>query len=358
MMSTQPPVRSADDPVEARLRAALAGKATHDIPASRPRPPIEWPDAARTGRRRPSWLLPLAAAASIAAVVAGVVIAQSAGRHTAPSPGGTATPPVTTATATGSTTSSTTAPTSAATVTGVERTPVVQLPGVELSLPQGWTVKKYPASAGSSPIGTVVCLGPGAQCPVELAALDPSANPVDIELEGGYLSNPQYCDPAVDGSTQTLTAYGSLPFGGRSAEYRAWTHACADGSIHHVAQYAVPTPDGYILRSEHADAAITAAMESIIADSVLPAAKAGGIRLYDQGIVRSMVASGDGFDVTIVRTYGLATAEWKQVDDTTHTYHFASSILGGATSMTTVDGSNIQIFSDGSSVTQISWPRG
>ncbi|MFN8084814.1 MAG: hypothetical protein U0Q14_11355 [Dermatophilaceae bacterium] len=331
-MSTQPPVRSADDPVEARLRAALAGKATHDIPSSRPRPPIEWPDAAQTGRRRPSWLLPLAAAASIAAVVAGVVIAQSAGRHTAP--------------------------TSAATATGAGRTPVVQLPGVELSLPQGWTVKEYPASAGSSPIGTVVCVGPGAQCPVELAALDPTANPVDIELEGGYLSNPQYCDPSVDGNTRTLTAYSTVAIGGRSAEYRAWTHACADGTVHHVAQYVVPTPGGYILWSEHADAAITAAMKSIIAESVLPAAKAGGIRLYDQGIVQSMVASGDGFDVTIVRTYGFAAAEWKQVDDTTHTYHFASSILGGATSMTTVDGSNIQIFSDGSSVTQISWPRG
>jgi hypothetical protein len=224
---TQTPLT--DDALESRLRAALASQARHDVPDRRVAPHIEWPAREYRVRPRPPWLVPLAAAASVVAVTAAILATQAIGRgNNLPASSGSTTVPATQTSA---------APT--------RLVPIPALPGVTLALPADWTVKDQVLPAGSTPNATTVCLGAGTDCTVTLATPVPGGYPMDVDSEGGFISDPMHC--SGEPLTLKLTDYAEVPFGGRASDYRFWTWTCPDGTSHQVAQYVVASPTGYVL---------------------------------------------------------------------------------------------------------------
>lgn len=355
MTIRQIPPTVAEDPLETRLRAALRAQATQSVPDPRYPPLIEWPESATRRAPRPPWLMPLVAAASVVAITAGIVAMQTWGRTGAQAPAASTAPSVA-PTSPPSAPSASTLPTGTSASTPAT-TAVHQLLGVRVALPTGWVVKDLVLPGGSSPIGTTVCLGPGVECVVTLARLEPTRNPVDVETEGGYLSNPAYCDAADGPQKRVLNEAADVALGGRTADYRFWTWTCGDRKVHDIAQYVVAAPVGYILSSEKADAGTRAAMTFIAANSVLPPAEPGGVRLYDQGLVRSIVAAGDGYDLSIDRTVGSSVNEWTNSNPATYAYHLSTSALPQGAPVP-AKGSPVQLFSDGVKVTQLVIPGG
>ena len=323
MTIRQIPPTVAEDPLETRLRAALRAQATQSVPDPRYPPLIEWPESATRRAPRPPWLMPLVAAASVVAITAGIVAMQTWGRTGAQAPAASTAPSVAPPSPP-SAPSASTLPTGTSASTPAT-TAVHQLLGVRVALPTGWVVKDLVLPGGGSPIGTTVCLGPGAECVVTLARLEPTRNPVDVETEGGYLSNPAYCDAADGPQKRVLNEAADVALGGRTADYRFWTWTCGDRKVHDIAQYVVAEP--------------------------------GGVRLYDQGLVRSIVAAGDGYDLSIDRTVGSSVNEWTNSNPATYAYHLSTSVLPQGAPVP-AKGSPVQLFSDGVKVTQLVIPGG
>lgn len=278
--------------VVTRLHAALDAEANRLVPSTRTPPAMAWPPATtHLLRPRRAWLTPLAAAAAVVLVV--VVAAVSRALMPAPVPA-----PATPVPSPPSSTNPTETPSSSSSV--------VTMGGARLILPLGWSAS--PVAASSAQPGAGWCLGPDGQCAVGFAAIDPRLA-VNPESQGGYDADEATCGPGL-GRRVLSASEDLLVQPGREAVYRVWTWTCPDGRTREVAQYVVPSPPGFILSTGQADPAVLEAMSAMMRTAQLPPAAPGALRYYDQGYVRSVTPSGDGYDLSIERAAGGYVNDW------------------------------------------------
>ena len=319
MTERQSPQTLAEDLVETRLRLALQAQATRDVPEQRPVPPIDWSGAAASPvgrpRPRPRWIVPLAAAAAVVAITAGLVVAQTWGKTGAQAPA--ATPSV-------SSTTTSANPTSSGSVSST-----AQIPGVDLAVPTGWIAKPILMEATNRVRGATLCRAVD-DCPITILALDPIAMRLDFSGTSPFESTPALCGGS-DAGRAMLKEAKEATFGGRGADYRYWVLTCTDGRAYEVAKYIVPSPDAYLVSSESADSATRAVLADIADHSTLPAAQPGGLRLYDQGRVRSVTQVPGGWSIELQRAVGGNVNEWTWPSTTTYRYTIPSTLLPSAT---------------------------
>ena len=348
MTERQSPQTLAEDPVETRLRMALQAQATRDVPEQRPVPPIDWSGVAASpvGRPWPRWIVPLAAAAAVVAITAGLVVAQTWGKTGAQAPA--ATPSVSSTTTSADPTKSSAPGLSPA-----------QMPGVQLALPAGWTTKPVSPEPTDPVVGARLCRG-GDDCPITIVALDPTAMRFDYSGTTPFESTPALCGGS-DAGRAILKEAKEATFGGRAADYRHWQVTCADGRQYEVAKYLVPSPEAYLVWSEKADSATRAVLADLAAQSRLPAARPGGLRLYDQGRVRSVTQVPGGWSIELQRAVGGNVNEWTWPSTTTYRYTIPSTLLPSATTGFKPETSlltMVSIETDGWHVTALRFPGG
>jgi hypothetical protein len=309
------------DNFERELARLLNRSVDERLGTRRPAPPF-LPASGRPAsiQRAKRWLLPLAAAACVIAVVGGTMSATqllTAHRH-GPTPGNSV-PDVSTPPASDSGAPSSTPPTVApapaiSTGPGPSATPssqTVQLGGATLHLPAGWVARDYQQylRPGLTLPTPAWCLTPADQpastaqfsCPVEFDTFADKAagNRIDVDTEGGYASDPHYCPPA--GATRSYSVRSAdVPFGGRVADFRRFDIGCPDGKQWRIEQYVVASGPGYILWSEIVDDRISAVMAQLVAGATLPA-QTSAVRYYDHGYVRSITPAAGGAQIAIDR---------------------------------------------------------
>ena len=309
---------------EDRLKELLNESIDNRLGDHRPVPAF---DPAHTGTpgwtagRHRRWMLPLIAAAC----VVGIAVATAGVEHllvhrgslpagpTSPSPSPSADTPSPAATSTGvpspPPTSSPSSPSASDSVTEPPPLHVVSLGAASISLPQGWVAREYAAyePAGSGTLtASQWCLTPASEpastepksCPVTFGTIAPDGNPIDVDIQGGFASNPEYCPFSARGTSVEQT--GDRSFGGRSADWRKWSLSCGNGTHWELEQYVVASGPGVILFSERADATVDAAMAEITANSTLPA-QTSAIRFMDRGIVRTIDRTADGVRISLDR---------------------------------------------------------
>ena len=307
---------------EARLKELLNESIDNRLGDHRPVPAFD-PEHTGTpgwsaGRHR-RWMLPLIAAAC----VVGIAVATAGVEHllvhrgslpagpTSPSPSPSAktpSPAASTSTEAPSPTP-TSSPPASASVTAPAPRHVVSLGAASLSLPQAWVARDYSAyePAGSGTLTAAQwCLTPASEpastephsCPVTFGTIAPDGNPIDVDIQGGFASNPEYCPFSARGSSVEQT--GDRNFGGRSADWRKWSLTCGNGKHWDLEQYVVASGPGVILFSERADATVDAAMAEITANSTLPA-QTSVIRFMDRGIVCTIDRTSGGVRISLDR---------------------------------------------------------
>ena len=326
----------------------------------------------RNGRATSSrWLIPLLAAAAVAAVAIGAtaaVNAKSTAHRVAPATPGpvqTATPgPVQTATPTSSSAATT------STTTGVTQSPVVvKLGGASVSLPPGWVARDYAlyeAAGGGTIAAQQWCLTPSelpastkfGACPLTLSTIALNAeglvgslsggNPVDVDVEGGWASNPHYCTDAIYNRAGSSETTGDRPFGGRTADWRRWTLSCPDGTQHLIEQYVVASGPGFILFSGRADATVHNAMTEITTHSTLPP-QTSALRYMDRGYIRSIDRTTAGVQMRLDRAVSTTHGILNQ-NPATYPYVIQTAIFDQAH---LVVGSLATVFTNGTTVTSV-----
>lgn len=202
---------------------------------------------------------------------------------------------------------------------------VQTIEGAEVWVPDGWVAYEAMHPDGYA----AYCLTPevsaGAEdCLVTFAQVDP---PLTSDTEGALPSDPQYCSPDDTSATRNLTAGNTRYFGGRAADFRHWTWTCGDGSQTEYAQYVSPELDGYALTSDQATPDVLEMMAQIATQSSLPA-PVSNLRLYDHGVVTSVTADHDGYDVSVDRLIPNGDSPIDE-DSKTIVYHVPASAVSG-----------------------------
>lgn len=365
---------------ESELARRLNASVDERVGSRHAAPPFGTDGRAPDPARRSRWLYPLLAACLVLAVGAAIAAVHLTAHHPArpvapptrppttapnaprPTAGVTPSSTATTPSATVSTPASTPPPhrlTSSASSTAA-RTNVVRLGAASISLPAGWVARDYQRylTGGQEVGGPTWCLTPATlpvstaprACPVELNTVDPTAE-VDANIEGGYLSNPEYCGPASPLYRSFREQSADKSFGGRAADWRRWDIECTTNGTWQLEQYVVATGPGYILRSERADATVHAAMAEIAANSHLPA-QTLPVRFFDSGFLRSADRTSAGVRVSIDR---IEYQDGKVVDDNPRAYDYLvpTSVFDAAGRKLTI-GEHVYLWSDGHRVRGIS----
>ena len=313
----------------------------------------------RAGSSR--WLIPLLAAAAVAAVAIGAtaaVNATSTAHRVAPAIPG----PVQTATPTPSSAATT------STTTGATQSPVVvELGGASVSLPPGWVARGYAlyeVAGGGTIAAQQWCLTPSelpastkpGACPLTLGTIAlnaeglvgslPGGNPVDVDTEGGWASNPHYCTDAIYNRTGSSETTGDRPFGGRTADWRRWTLSCPDGTQHLIEQYVVASGPGFILFSDRANATVHNAMTEITTHATLPP-QTSALRYMDRGYIRSIDRTSAGVQIRLDRAVSTTHGLLNQ-NPATYPYVIPTAIFDQAH---LVVGSLGSLYTNGTSVT-------
>lgn len=178
------------------------------------------------------------------------------------------------------------------------------LGGARLLVPAGWVGRRTTWSEMPQ-----WCLEPASKplpyfpddCPMLFSQIPAggSSVPISADIEGGLLSNPQFCRPDQIRSYQLLD-YGDVRMGGRAADYRRWQMVCKNGRVSPIEQYVVATRPGYIVFSQNADSGLHSVISQLAAGSILPAAT-GTLRYCDFGIVRTISHQSDGYHLRLDR---------------------------------------------------------
>lgn len=317
----------------------------------RPAPRLELSAAARQSDGLRPWLVPLLATAGVAAAT--VAVLAPVQLLSDRSPGGSSR-----SIGAGSSTSSS-APSRSTTSGG----PTVRLGGAALHLPTGWVARDYrsyltPGSTmtpGSDVLGSQAwCLTPADRpvskapfaCPVAFIAIADKAarDAVDVDYQGGYLSQPQYCPPQDESFSSARSA--EVSFGGRTADFRRFDYRCPSGKQWRIEQYVVASGPGYILSSLTADDRISAAMAQIVAGATLPA-RTSAVRYYDHGYIRSITPVAGGARITLDR---VVPGPDGPVNDNPQTYGYFVPQSAKPDGLRV--GELISLFTDGSQVTE------
>ncbi len=305
-------------------------------------------------RRRAPWVVPLLAAACVAAIVGGSVGAAHllADKHHGPAPATRVPAPKHT-------------PTPKDTRTfRPDQTGPVTLDGATLPLPSGWVARDYrryeppPVEGQDDPADQGWCFSPASTqvriggCPIWFRSYhDPSVQHgplMDVDNRGGSYGDPhQVCIPS--GATHYDLQAGEFPFGGRMADYRHWRYDCKSGPAFVAEQYVVATRPAYIVFSEHVDATVHQVMSDLAAHASLPPS-ATTMRYEDFGYVRHIATVAGGVRISIDRTVRDQTAD---TDHTTYDY-VVPNRLYAATAKGVKVGKLAQVETDGTRVIMFS----
>lgn len=292
--------------IDNEIKRLLNEQVNAELGPRRSPPPFVAPKAAERanhrwfGPDRTPWVLPLLAAACVAAVVGGIALGAS-GALTDDNavPPGNSSPPLPSPSP-----HTTTEPNHLTYET-------FALGGATLAVPNGWTVgAPTDAEYGSSwcvfPKGLDPATDPDG-CPIAFQTLiqptksQPGSEPytwLDVDREGfGIGDPPQYCTPK---QPTVQEQSGDRTFGGRAADWRLFDRSCPNGHTFESEQYVVATNPGYGLFAAMSNAQIHSAMTEIVEYSRLPR-QADSLRLMDRGIVRSADRGTDGVVVAIDR---------------------------------------------------------
>jgi hypothetical protein len=290
---------------ETKLKTLLEERVDEQVGPRRTPPPFRSPDrrTLRGSARRSPWVLPLLAAACIAAVVGGTLGVSHvlADNHHGPQPGKSVPGPKHTPTPHRS--------------FAPDQSGTVSIDGAFMTLPSGWVARDFrryepPLVEGQVDVAKGWCLTPASTpvtvggCPLWFRAFgDPSLQdgPVmDVDNRGGSYGNPhQVCVPS--GVTNRDEQAGQYLFGGRPAEWRHWSYDCASGPAFVAEQYVVPTLPAYVLFSEHVTDTVHQVMSDLAANTTLPA-ETSPMRLEDFGYIRSITPVSSGRKISIDRT--------------------------------------------------------
>lgn len=308
-----------NDDFEERIAAALNAHVDHELGERRPAPAFEPPArrAARPRPRRAPWMLPLVAAASVVAVVAGSVGASQLladdgpAAHPSPVVSGSRTPSPSTSAVPTSVPPSTATRTSvslgtpqvshphrqshshssASTVSSPPPPPtptVATLGGAQIWLPAGWRATR---SAGERAWCLDAATAPSGSCAVRferIASLRPG-DYFDVDKIGlGRGTQVELCTNHPRERTDVRE------FGGRPAEYRQIRTDCGQT----FTQYVVATNPIYALSGTSSE--VVGTMASIAGRSTLPG-QTDPLRVFDRGYLRSYVSTPEGEKVTIDR---------------------------------------------------------
>jgi hypothetical protein len=181
---------------------------------------------------------------------------------------------------------------------------MVTLAAANVWLPSGWVARDY-ASYLQPGAGTLAaqqwCLTPSPlapstdsdACPLTLGTISPTGNQVDVDINGGWVSNSPTCYHFD--SEQT----GDRQFGGRAADWRRWRVSCGSRDLL-IEQYVVATGPGYILYSDWTDPTVHDVMTGIVTRSSMPR-QTSALRLMDRGYIRSVDRTASGVRISIDR---------------------------------------------------------
>lgn len=323
--------------IDNEIKRLLNEQVNAELGPRRSPPPFAAPKAAERAHRRwfgadrSPWVLPLLAAACVAAVVGGIAVGASGVLSE-----GKKTPPV----------SSLTPPSPSPHTTTTEPNHLTYatfaLGGATLAVPEGWTV----GAPNDAEYGTSWCVFPKGVDPVsdphgcrisfqtfiQPTKSSPGSQPytwMDVDREGAGLGDPpQYCAP---NQPQVAEQTGDRTFGGRAADWRLFDRTCPDGHTFESEQYVVATNPGYGLFTSLSNAQTHSAMTEIAEYSRLPR-QTDQLRLMDRGLVRSADAGADGVVVTIDRVV-LSDAQANPVinyNPTTYRYLVPTSLYDRA----------------------------
>lgn len=304
--------------------------------------------------RRPSWTRWALAAAAIV-LVAGLtwaglsrmVFTQGPSLAGPPTPSGATSSPSTSPSVLSSTAVDSPGPATTRPTTDV-------VGEMTLVLPSGWVVREmvYPKGTAAAPGATEWCIDPAGSadtCTIYLTSAGNAAgNPLDVDIEGGWSSNPDFCG---DGRvSESLDVADVRSFGGRSAEYRVWTHTCKT-TVVHVEQYEVAYAPAWILYSEVADSRVSAAMSQIAQKSTLPA-QSLPVRLADKGYIRSIRSTAAGYVIALDRIYTDPSQPSGAINNASTTYEY--TVPKALLSRVPIIGDRVGIVTNGSTVTAFS----
>jgi hypothetical protein len=304
------------------------------------------------------WLVPLVAAAGVAAAIGAIVVpAQLVADRPAGGAGG------------GLNVSSTTTSTPVIpqsphsfppTPTASPAATSVNLGGATLRLPAGWVASEVsdPNQYGNSVYSREWCLAPAetagpprADCPLQFgpaAAVIGSGIPVNFRVPLGIRRGGSQ-SPCPQSGFYGQSGWSLLHFGLRQVYDREWYGHC-DGSPFWMEQYVVNTAPGYVLFSDQMTPELSAAMAEIAQYASLPA-QAGQLWLYDIGIVQAVLRQSNGYLMTLAPIEGDGIRPWTRSDESPRSYPMEPTALKYA-----VVGTRVGVTTDGTKVIDIGAP--
>jgi hypothetical protein len=341
---------------ESTIKQLLNDNVDTTLGPCRPAPPLDVTASNQRGFR--PWLVPLVAAAGVAAAIAAIVVparlfadrpaggpdirgpmaSPSNSTYSAPETSGPNAPPP--------------SPLPAAET-------AVDLGGAKLRLPVGWVADEVadPHQYGSSVYSREWCLAPArsasspsADCPLQFGPVAPvstSGVPVNGNVPlGTQLGGRQSSCPVSDFSGESSAGLPSL--GQRGWLNRAWQGRCHEQPLS-IQQYVVNTAPGYLLFSNQRTPELDAAMAEITQYASLPAQNAP-LLLYDMGVVRAVTPQSIGYRMTIapiIREGG----NWMPSGEADRSYQISPAELKYA-----LVGTKVGVTTDGAEVIDVGQP--
>ena len=325
----------------------------------RPAPELDLSTAAPGGPGFRPWLVPLLAAAGVAAAIAAIVVpAQLSADRPAggPNMGGLNAPP-SNAAAPPTETSDPNAPPTPLPIPPAG--PAVVLGDAKLRLPVGWVATEVadPRQYGRSVYSREWCLAPATSagparpdCPLQFGSAAPvttSSVPVNGRVPLGTMPGGVQSSCPVD-SFSGDTSGGLDRFGQRDALISGWQGDCPQGPLS-VKQYVVDTAPAYVLFSNQVTPERDGAMREIIQNASLPARDAP-LMLHDVGVVRAVTPRSNGYLMTIAPIIRL-NGNWVPNGTTTRSYPIRQADLKYA-----IVGTRVSVTTDGTKVIAVGPP--
>jgi hypothetical protein len=339
---------------ESKVKRLLSQNVDAELGPRRPAPQLNFATPGRL-RVRP-WLVPLLAAAGVAAAIAAIAVPAHlvADRPSGGLDVGRPIAPTTSAAAPWETSDPNAPPTPWPKPGG----PVVDLDGARLQLPIGWVAREVPDPNqyyGGNVFSREWCLAPAGSadpprsgCPLQFGSIAPLVNG-KVPLANLEARPCPYKPELATGGGQ-----GSVRFGQRDAFHREWGGGeCSDGTTRinpwWIREYLVDTAPGYVLISNQMTPLLDAAWNEINDHASLPAQTAP-LLLYDTGVVRTVTHQSDGYLMTIASIF--TEGGWPYPGATVN----RSYLIRGADLKYAAVGARVVVTTDGTKVISIGEP--
>ena len=317
--------------LEDRIANALNAHVDHELGARRPAPPFTPPIRER---RRSPWVLPLTAAACVAAIVGGTVAASRLLAKHDDAPG-----------------------THHTTVASPTPVPTVRVSDARIAVPRGWAVRK--AAAPQRGWGwCIVPTGAAAHaCTVSLLRISGApaevAQSFDVDSPGVIGDPPQFV--CGDVSAPRTETYAVRSFGGQPAQWRRWDAHCArTGHSLRIEQWSDASVPTWVMSGSSVDGggAMSTVMAYVAKHSELRVTT-GPARAMDRGVIRAVHPTATGVRIELDRTVlvrSLGTIRDANPDPATYEYVVPRAIWSGAHVKV---GQRIRLWTDGRTVQKL-----